>query len=133
MPEHYLKHLSAPVTFGRMVADLLLNKEQQQFFKMVFRSQRASNRRPMPAKYIRRMRAILEYAGASVIQEEERDEYMACLYAGLNDRSLNMKKSGRSRNVRMYIIDGLKIYWEDEMELLELMKEKDGTTEAESR
>uniref|UniRef100_A0A0K0FP90 Uncharacterized protein n=1 Tax=Strongyloides venezuelensis TaxID=75913 RepID=A0A0K0FP90_STRVS len=127
MPEHYIKYLSTPVTFGRMVADLLVSKEQQQFFKMVFKSQRASDRRSMPAKYIKRMRAILEYAGASVIQEEERDEYMVCLYTGLNDRSLNMKKSGRSRNVTMYIIEGLKIYWEDETELMELMQEEDGT------
>ncbi|CEF61383.1 Hypothetical protein SRAE_0000050800 [Strongyloides ratti] len=122
MSKSDIKYTGNPVIFGRKIVDLLLTKEQQMFFKMIYKSQRTSDRQPLPFHYAKKMKAIINYAGASIIHQNERHEYMLILYSGINDRSLNMNKSGKVRNVTMYFNENVKALWEEEKELKEIME-----------
>ncbi|CEF61387.1 Hypothetical protein SRAE_0000051200 [Strongyloides ratti] len=75
---------------------------------MVFKGQKTSDKEPMPSKFIKEMRAIIYYAGASIVHENEKHEYMLFMYAGMNDRIFNMNKSGKKRNITMYSIENMK-------------------------
>uniref|UniRef100_A0AAF5I388 Uncharacterized protein n=1 Tax=Strongyloides stercoralis TaxID=6248 RepID=A0AAF5I388_STRER len=118
----YLEYITDPIIFGRKIIDILIIKNQQEYYNVSFSHTRQSGRTPVPFSIVKKLKSAFLYSGVRIVIADEKNEYMKYIYNDINNCLLNMSKGGRKINVRMFEIEGIAPLWVENQELISAIK-----------